>query len=309
MLDWNDFRFFLATARSGSTLGAARVLGVNQATVARRLDALEAALGARLFDRGQTGSKLTEAGEALLPSAEALELAAEKATKLAASLGRGASGALRVTANETTASVGLMPVLGEFRRLYPDIQVEVIVGDQMFDLAAGEADVAIRGAVRMDDSSLVARKLADTPWGLYCSRSYAEANGRPRTVEEIRHHAVIGPDAELARAPAMAWMMEHADPARVLYRCTSLTNLVAALKAGLGVAPLPNITAALEPDLVTCLPPQEHLQTALYVVTTPELRDTPRVRAFIDFITPIILTRIRTIFAEAAARDAAYDAA
>lgn len=309
MLDWNDFRCFLAVARAGSTLGAAKALGVNQATVARRLDALEAKLGARLFDRGQTGSRLTEAGEAVLPEAERLEAAAQRAAQLAGSIGRGTSGALRVTANELTANAGLMPVLGEFRRLYPDIEVEVLAGDQVFDLEAGEADVALRGSEGLKDSSLVVRKVSDMPWGLYCSKSYAEAHGRPRTPEEIRLHSVIGAEGLLGTAPGALFMMQHADPAKIVYTCNSLTNLVGALKAGLGVGPLTNIGAALEPDLVPCIPAKEELHTALYVVTTAALKNTPRVRAFIDFIMPSLVTRIRAGLAEAEARYAAFDLA
>src|SRR5512144_496696 len=121
MFDWNDLKAFLAVGRGGSTLAAAKSLGVNQTTVARRIEALEAALGLKLFERGQAGSRLTEAGQTLIPEAEAVERACEGFSHQVQSLQRGMSGTLRVTVNETLANTFLAAALADFRRLYPDI--------------------------------------------------------------------------------------------------------------------------------------------------------------------------------------------
>jgi molybdate transport repressor ModE-like protein len=115
MFDWNDARFFLAVARSGSTLTASRELKISQPTVARRVAALEQALGLNLFERRQAGYRLTEEGEALVPQAEAMEAAAQALADGAQARARSLSGSVRLTCNEVTATYHLAPILAEFR--------------------------------------------------------------------------------------------------------------------------------------------------------------------------------------------------
>ncbi|HEX5380462.1 MAG TPA: LysR family transcriptional regulator [Phenylobacterium sp.] len=287
MFDWNDLRTFLAVARGGSTLAAAKALGINQTTAARRIEALEQAVGLKLFERGQAGSRLTEAGLALIIEAEAVERAAEGFAHQARSLQRGMSGTLRVTINEAMANAFLAPALADFRRLYPDIKVEMVVSDAFLDLAKGEADVAIRGSggLTLADSDLISRKLSDVNWGLYCSPDYAIQHGFPTTPEEINDHLLIGGEGALAHLPALKWMAEKAPRGRVHTRSSTLTNLAVSVKAGLGVAPLPMLICNHDPDMHLCLEIDE-LPTTVFTVWRPEMKDVPRVRAFIDFLTP-----------------------
>lgn len=295
MFNWNDVRHFLAVARSGSTLGGSKTLGVDQTTVARRIEALEAALGLKLFERGQGGSRLTEAGSALLPKAEAAERAMEAVDSQAAAYTRGMTGIVRVTANEITANLIVTPALVEFRRLYPDIRIDLITTDRFLDLEAGDADVAIRGSAELAESSLVGRKVANVPWVLYCSAGYVERHGRPSSIEDLANHALIGSEGDLAAVPPMRWMLELAPGAATSTRSTSLMNLVHAMKAGLGIAPLPLPLAGLEPDLVPCLPAAGTFNTGIWVLTTGALKNVPRVRAFIDFIAPHLSTAMRRL--------------
>jgi DNA-binding transcriptional LysR family regulator len=286
MFDWNDLKAFLAVARGGSTLAAAKALGVNQTTVARRIEALEAAVALKLFERGQSGSRLTEAGQALFPEAEAVERATEGFIHQALAQRRGMTGSLRVTINEALANIFLAPALGEFRRLYPDIKVEMLVGDAFLDLAKGEADVAIRGTGGdLPDSDLVSRKLSDIDWAIYCSRDYAIHHGAPTSPEEMDQHVLVGGEGMLAFLPAMMWMVDKASRAEIHTRSNSLTNLMVAVKAGLGVAPLPRLMAAQQPDLHCCMD-LTGFPTAVFIVIRADMKDVPRVRAFIDFLTP-----------------------
>jgi molybdate transport repressor ModE-like protein len=179
MFDWNDVKSLLAVARAGSTAGAARDLGVNQTTVARRLEALERDLGVRLVERSQSGASLTEAGLCLVADSEAMERAAISLRHKVEAHRRGVAGTLRVTLSEMLAAVIVTPLLPQFRELYPDITLELVVTDDMLDLAAGEADIAFRGARALPDSTLVARKVSETAWALYCSRDYANRLGVP----------------------------------------------------------------------------------------------------------------------------------
>jgi DNA-binding transcriptional LysR family regulator len=297
--DWSDLRFFLAVSRSGSALAAARTLGVNQTTVTRRLEALEQSLGVRLFERGQTGSRLTEAGAALLASAEAVERAAEATAAMAAAHQRGLTGVVRVTTNESLANLMVMPALAEFRRLYPDIKVDVIVLDRFLDLTKGEADVAIRGTVGVPDGNLVGRKLFDADWALYCSRDYAKAHGCPRSADDLPRHAVIGAEGDLAEAPVFAWIDQIVPKAAIQCRSNTVLNLTHATKAGLGVAALPILMGAVNEDLVRCFVPDQRFGASVWILTTAELKSAPRVRAFIDFITPKAVALARAVIDEA----------
>lgn len=284
MFDWNDLRHFLATARAGSTLGAAKRLGVNQSTVARRLDALETACGERLFDRDRNGAGLTGAGVDLLPYAEGVEKAVEAIEQRLGARRRGMTGMVRLTCSELMATIAVIPAMSEFRRLYPDIRVELALTDSFLDLEKGEADVAIRASFDLPSSNLIARKVRDEYWGIYCSHTYAEANGYPADPSDLPRHQIIGAEGSMEHLPPNVWLTEHAGAAPSAIRCNSLHNVLNAVLAGLGVAALPNGLGARHPELRHCL--QIPDRGSIWVMTTAELRNTPRIRAFIDFMTP-----------------------
>lgn len=294
MFDWNDLKALLAVARGGSTLAAAKTLRVNQTTVARRIESLEADLGLKLFERGQGGSRLTETGLALIAEAEAVERASEGFTHQARALARGMAGVVRVTTNEVLANIALVPALSEFRRLYPGVTVDLVIGDAFLDIEKGEADVAIRGTSVLADSDLVSRKLADFEWAIYCSRDYAVRRGWPRVLAELNDHVLVGGEGALAPMPAMQWMMAKAPAAEVHCRSNSLTNLMVAAKAGLGLAPLPRLAADVDPDLFCCLEIDD-FPSRVWVLTRADMRDVPRVRAFIDFLMPHFATNRRAL--------------
>lgn len=293
MFNWNDLKPFLATARAGSTLGAAKRLGVNQSTVARRLDALEAACGVRLFDRDRNGAGLTEAGSDLLPYAEGVEKAVEAIEQRLGARRRGMTGMVRLTCSELMATIAVIPAMGEFRRLYPDIRVELALTDSFLDLEKGEADVAIRASFDLPSSNLIARKVRDEYWGMYCSHAYAEAHGAPTTAGDLPGHQIIGAEGPMEQLPPNVWLTEHAGPEASGIRCNSLHNVLNAVIAGLGVAALPNGLGARHPELRHCL--QIPHGGSIWVMTTAELRHTPRVRAFIDFMTPHLAAMSRDL--------------
>jgi DNA-binding transcriptional LysR family regulator len=284
MFDWNDVRHFLAVARTGSTLGAARELGVNQTTCARRIEALEAAVGQRLFDRTQTGRALTEAGLQLLPCAEEMEKAARQFGDAAASHNRGLSGSIRLTTNEVLANVWLTPALADFRLRYPQIGVELITADRFFDLTRGEADIAIRATGRPNDPGCVIRKLISVPWAIYCSQAYVERRGMPTGVGDLNNHVLVGGIAELENFPSLQWLYEQAPRAEIHTRSNSLMNLYYSVKAGLGVGPLPITMGDPELTLVRCTDDIPDLEAAAWLIVPERLRDVPRVRAFMDFV-------------------------
>ncbi len=300
MFDWNDVKALLAVARGGSTAAAARELGVNQTTVARRLEALERDLGARLVERHAAGADLTEVGRALVADAETMERAAESMRQTLRVHRRGVAGSLRVTMSEMTANAAFMPMLPEFRALHPDLLLEVVITDKALDLEAGEADVAIRGAFSLPDSKLVARKIGETQWTLYCSRDYAQRRGLPAAPADLKDHSIISADSDPFTFPGLGDLLVQAPEATVALKSSSTTNLFASIRAGLGIGPMPTVMAGLEADLIEVFPPRPQSTAYTWILTRPELKDAPRVRAFIDYFAPRILARTREAEARAA---------
>jgi len=293
MFDWNDLKAFLAVARGGSTLAASKALGVNQTTVARRIESLEQDLGFKLFERGQTGSRLTEAGEGLIAEAENVERAAIRFANQAATQMRGVSGALRLTTNELVANTMVIPALVEFRKVHPDVQVDLVITDRALDLQNGEADLAIRTGKALAESDLVARKVADHDMALYCSRDYAARRGVPNSPDDLQHHDLIDVAMEMGEIPAASWMMRHSGGKPPITRSNSMGSMVHAVKAGLGIGALPCTIADPDRDLLRCSDCIEEARASSWIVTRRELKDTPRVRAFIDFMAPHIQQVVR----------------
>jgi molybdate transport repressor ModE-like protein len=293
MFDWNDVKALLAVARGGSTAAAARELGVNQTTVARRLEALEKDLGVRLVERHQAGASLTEAGRALVADAEVMERAALAMRKTVEVHQRGVSGTLRVTMSEMLANTVITPFLPEFREQFPDIMLELVITDEMLDLEAGEADVAFRGSKALPDSNLVARKVSTTAWALYCSRDYANRMGLPAAPADLKNHVVIGGTDEPQTIPGLEPVLREAPGVKATLKSTSMTNLWASIRAGLGIGPMACLTGDVDPDLVQVFPPHPEGVAYTWIVTPAELKDAPRVRAFIDFFVPRLQALVR----------------
>ena len=293
MFDWNDLKAFLAVARGGSTLAASKTLAVNQTTVARRVESLEAALSLKLFERGQSGSRLTEAGRDLLAEGEKVERAALNFDSRAKAHRRGLTGSVRLTCVEILANMAVTPAIGEFRKLHPEVQVDLMVTDQALDIEAGEADLAVRAVQTLPNSDLIARKITDYKFALYCDRDYAARMGVPASVAELASHDLIGGDAGLDQIPAMTWMFEQAGGKPPVSRSNSMSNLVHAVRAGLGIAPLPCVVADTDARFVRCTDTIPSAIVTAYILTRRELKDTPRVRALIDFLVPYMQADMR----------------
>ncbi|MGE3163250.1 MAG: LysR family transcriptional regulator, partial [Burkholderiales bacterium] len=173
-LDWNDLRYFLAVAKHGSTVAAARALQTNQSTVQRRLAAFERRIGKPLATRSPSGYRLTELGREMVAHAERVEeaaLAFERHLEVAT---RAVSGVLRVACPEPIVyRITQSPLLGRFAARHPNLRVEFVMSDKYVDLSKGEADVALRSG-DTDDGELVGRKIADSLWAVYASRAYVE---------------------------------------------------------------------------------------------------------------------------------------
>jgi DNA-binding transcriptional LysR family regulator len=161
--------------------------------------------------------------------------------------------------------------------------VQFVMSDRYVNLAQGQADVALRSG-DTDDDELVGRKIGDSVWAVYASRAYVERHGQPASIEALAAHALVGFDDTMARHRIAQWLHKLAPELPLAARSGSVLGLVYAVKAGIGVGPLPLALGDAEPDLIRVLGPVPELSRIWRLLTTRELRRTPRVSAFFDFI-------------------------
>ena len=284
MLDWNDLRYLLAVARHQGTAAASRALGVNQSTVQRRLVELERSLGQALVQRHPTGYRLTSFGEQLLPLAQQVEQAVVALTQHVENFQCDVTGVVRITCPEPLVyRISNSTLLERFRTRYPALQVEFVTSDKYLDFAKGEVDIALRSG-DTDDNALVGRKVGDSLWAVYASPKYIARRGQPDSVADLERHDWVGFDDTMARHRAATWLAQVAPKAHLVARNNSVLGLVYSAKAGVGLAALPTALGDAEPDLVRVLGPIPELARIWRVLTTPELRHTPRVAALFDFL-------------------------
>lgn len=281
--NWDDLRFFLSVARHGKLSAAADELEVNHSTVFRRIAALEDRLGTRLFDRHANGHELTSAGEEMREVATRVE---EEVLNLdRAVLGRDhqLAGLVRVT----TADIGsaFAAYFHGFLAAYPGVELELVIDNRMLSLTRREADVAIRPGKRpTSEPDVVARHIGKVRFGVYAAPSYVARAGTPTTHAELSQHDIVTADHTLAHMPSARWLAEHAQGARVRVRANSVSSQLAAVRSGIGIGALPCIAAGDEPGLVRLFSSEAMPSHDLWLLYHGDLRQTCRVRAFIDYI-------------------------
>ncbi len=283
MKNWDEVRTAFQVARMGTVSGAAEVLGVHHATVIRHIDALEAQLGVKLFQRHARGYTATEAGEDLLRVAQATD---DQFAQLAGRIkGRGAdvSGDLVVTSLAALAQK-VAPLLAAFQQQNKDVYVRYLTGDRLFRLEYGEAHVAIRAGVAPDQPDNVVQHLLDMQVGAYASRSYVAAYGQPDGPEDYAKHRFVGTESRESRAPYYVWLQENVPPASVTFRCTDPRAARAAIEAGAGIGFLDQSYAGEQADLVEIHAPRPEWSAPLWLVTHVDLHRTTKVQALLRFI-------------------------
>ena len=281
MFDWNDLKHFLAVAREGSTISAGKALGLSQSTVHRRLSELEARLGRELVARHATGYRLTEFGEELVAYAERVETAVKNFEQHVSDAARDRAGVIRVTCPEPIV-YRMTGFIDRFQARHPKLRVEFVTSDRYLNLLKGDADIAFRSGDT--DDELVGRKIADSIWAIYASRGYIQRHGKPDRVEDLTQHLLVSFDETMSKHRVVQWLKDNAPDARISARNNSVLGLVYAVKSGIGMGPLPTAIADAEPDLVRVLGPIQELARSWRILTHPDLRRTPRIAAFFDFV-------------------------
>ena len=272
LLDLEDLRLLLALADAGSLAGAARAARVNHASAWRRLGGLEKRLGVRLFDRSRAGYQATAAGEEAIAAARrTLDGLAELERRLAGQDVRPA-GPVRLTTTDTLLDL-VVPALGALRRSHPGILVELVTDNAFFTLTRRDADIALRPAAAAPEG-LVARRLATIATAVYARR------GTP--ADDPFALDWVAPDESLAHLAAARWIAARVPQARIVLRASTLTALRAAVRAGIGATALPCFMGDGDAELVRLLEPQPAMDSALWLLTHPDLRRVARIRVVLD---------------------------
>ena len=279
--DWNDFRYFLAIARSGSLAGAARELGVEHTTVGRRLSALEGELGARLFLRGPDGLIATEAGRGILPLAQEIEARFEAIDRRVSGGDDRIEGTVRFSMSEALSGY-FVTNFATLRERHPALVVQISSGNHASDLMRGEADLALR-AREVTEPDLLARKVTCAGWSLYATPDYVARKGTPTTPEDLRGHDIVGFDESLANTPGGQWLAAHARETNVVMRGNSIVAAINAAICGMGIGAVPCFLADSEPRLRR-LTPRVLGSRDIFLVVHPDLARVARVRAVMDFV-------------------------
>lgn len=277
-LNWNDLRFLLALARSSSLAGAARRLGVNESTVARRLAEAEQRLGARLFERGLGAFSPTEAGRAALAGAERVEREVQAVEAAVSGADRLAAGLVRVTSVPIVVNRLLMPALPELLRAHPQLRVELIAEPRDLSLTRREADIALRLARPAKELRAVARRIGRLDYGVYAPARRARGALPWITYEDA-----------MAALPQWRWMAERAAEGEAEPRVTvnDAEAILQGIKAGLGKSLLPLAVAEGEPGLRRLDPGPPALSRELWLMVHPELRGLTRVRVVLDWLAEV----------------------
>ncbi len=281
-LAWDDFRLIKAIAEERALPAAAHALGINHSTVFRRLGQIEEALGVKLFERHRSGYVATPAGEEMVLLAGRVDEDITAFTRRLAGQEIKPAGELRVATNDTLLVDLLTPLFSKFLAQCPDIRLDVLVGNRAANLSKRDADVAIR-ATDMPPETLVGRKPARIAWALY---GRAEDFPGPETASEdsLWQRAWVSLGEQFTMMSAVRYIARHVAAERVVYKLNTVLGLAEAVEAGIGIGFLPCFIGDARPGLKRLAPPDPKLAADLWILTHPDMRHTPRVRLFLDFI-------------------------
>jgi len=282
-LSWDDFRLVRSVAETGSLPAGAAALGLNHSTVFRRLRQIEAMLGLALFERHRSGFVATPAGEEILATATRMDLDVTDVLRRLSGQALGPAGELRITTSDSLLVQLLLPLFARFREACPRITLDLVVGNAESNLSRRDADIAIR-ATDSAPETLVGRRLGRIAWALYGRAAYV---GVP--VQDLVAQANwVGLGESMGTLKATQFLQKQITPTRVAARVNSVLALAEAVEAGLGIGHLPCFVGDVRPGLQRLHAPEPAFGSTLWVLTHPDLRQSPRVRAMLDFLAPAI---------------------
>ena len=285
-MNWDDVRIFLAVARTGQILAASKRLGLNHATLSRRLTSLEEALKTRLFIRRTNGCELTAEGEVFLASAERMET---EMLAVQASLGHtdtAIAGTVRVGAPDGFGVSFLAPRMGRLIERHPALKIQLVPVPRSFSLSQREADIAIT-LERPEQGRLVSSKLTDYTLGLYASRDYLASRGTPCDIEALKAHPRIGYVEDLIFTASMNFSGEVMRSWDASFEISTSIGQTEAVRSGAGIGILHDYIARQYPELQRILP-DVSIRRAYWTTYHETARDLVRVRSVVDFLQELV---------------------
>ncbi len=279
--NWDFYRTLLAVLQHGSLSAAARELGLTQPTIGRHIDALEEAIGARLFVRSTNGLIATDAALELKPYAETLAATSAALLRTASGHRERVAGTVRISASEVIGVEVLPSIIAPLMEAHPDLDIELSASDTVEDLLSRAADIAIRMAEPTQEA-LVVRRIGDIPLGFHAHRRYLERNGTPRTLADLCAHRLVGFDRQTAYVRTMVKRFPLADDLSFGFRTDSTLAQLSAIRAGLGIGICQTGLASRDPDLVHVLPQAFQIPLGTWAVMHEGIRTSPRYRVTFD---------------------------
>jgi len=262
--------------------GAGERLGINHSTVFRRLGQLEAQLGVKLFDRHRAGYAPTPPGEEITALAERIEEDLASVSMRLAGYAVSPAGELRVTTNDTLLMHLLTPVFAAFREAYPNIRLDIVIGNQALNLSKRDADIAIR-ATDKPPETLIGRRLATIHWALYGRREDFPDGGHDLDLLALFERPWVALGDNFGMIHVARYVRDKVPAEKIVYKLNTVLGLAEAIEAGIGIGHLPCFIADTRPALVRLTAPAPEFSTGLWLLTHQDLRHSPRVRAFLDF--------------------------
>ncbi|MDP2829162.1 MAG: LysR family transcriptional regulator [Sulfuricellaceae bacterium] len=282
-MSWDDFRYFLAAAESGSLSEAAKRLGSNQPTVGRHIDVLETALGLKLFQRHKRGLTLTNEGAGVLEQAQFMRSGVQNIQRMIEGDYQQLQGSVRLALPEGLCNEIIIPRLESFYQQYPNLRLILNVSSRTANLTRGEADIAIR-LFRPKEGDLVTRQLSLMEMGLFASPEYLQTHGQPESASDLLQHRVISYGDELAGLPENKWLLDHVAPDSRMLQSDSTATRLKATVCGLGISIQPCMFASANPNLVRILKNTPISTHEIWITYHRDLRDVLRIRVTVDFL-------------------------
>ena len=281
-MNWDDVRVFLAVARAGQFVAAARSLKVDHATVGRRISALEKDLNVRLVDRRTTGVLLTGAGTRFLASAERMETSFLQAQSELTDQNVELSGTVRVGAPDGLAAYYLASRFAAFTERHHAITIQLVPVPQVGPLSRREVDIAVV-LEKPEAGRFVARKLTDYAIGLFASAGYLARHPAPRCRGDLAANTLVGYVEEFNYSPALDYVTELYGAVPIRFQCASAVGQLEAVRAGVGIGALHGFIARRHPELVHVLP-ESGATRSYWLVEHEDTRGIGRIRAVHDFL-------------------------
>jgi DNA-binding transcriptional LysR family regulator len=293
-MNWDDLKLFLAIGRLGKLTAASRRLGLDVATLSRRMTGLEHSLETKLFERSPKGYALSEAGHALMQHAEAMELAAEAARERVGQAAETLSGAVRIGVPEGVANFLLSDICTELCDANPDLEVEVVALPRVFSLSQREADLAI--AVSPPPSGrLTVQRITDYRLRLYATQAVIDAHDGFKKDSELRRARWIGYISDLVFDPSLDYIPHVVSDVRPALTSTSLLIQLRWLLTGAGVCILPDFIARAYPELQPVRGEEIALKRSFYLIRHETDVRLKRVSAVADRVVTGLRERVQSV--------------